>query len=101
MSDRNNSAILFPNFAKKKPNHPDFTGNGLVDGVKYKLSAWKKKGLRTEFFSIAFTVDAPPPANAPVEPGKSPSPTGSAECEAPTTEELADASARESQPFIA
>ncbi|MDE2105167.1 MAG: hypothetical protein KGL39_48515 [Patescibacteria group bacterium] len=101
MSDRNNCAILFPNFAKKKANHPDLQGSGLIDGVKYKLSAWKKKGARGEFFSIAFTPDKPEPSSDAVIPGNSPSPTGSAECEAPPADEYADAAAQESKPFIA
>jgi hypothetical protein len=56
--DRDNGAILFPNFAKKQPKHPDWTGSGMVGGKKYRLSAWKKQGRKTEFFSIAFTDEA-------------------------------------------
>ena len=65
--DRDNAAILFPNFGKKQPKHPDFTGTGIINGKKYKLSAWKKQGKRTEFFSIAFTDDVPKTETARTE----------------------------------
>ena len=62
---RDNAGIMFPNFGKKKPNHPDFTGTALIGGVAYKISGWEKQGRRTKFFSIAFTV-----ATAALPPGQ-------------------------------
>jgi hypothetical protein len=55
MPERNNCAILFPNFAKKQPKHPDYRGSATVAGVQYELSAWEKQGTRAKFLSLAFT----------------------------------------------
>ncbi len=54
----NNRGIMFPNFGKKKPQHPDFTGSALIGGVNYKISGWEKQGRRTKFYSMAFTPAA-------------------------------------------
>ena len=97
MSEYNNSAILFPNFKKKAAKHPDFTGSATVDGVKYDLSAWEKQGRRGKFFSLSFK----PPQQAQAEPGRSPSPTVSAEHEPVPEEALDEQREREPQPFIA
>ena len=35
--------VLFKNTNKQKDNHPDFTGNVEIDGVKHRLSGWNRK----------------------------------------------------------
>jgi hypothetical protein len=89
MSEYPNSGLLFKNFKKKQPNHPDYIGTCTVNGVALELSAWIKplKAPRTgKFMSISFSPPRPkkntsglPPAEG--TPGDSPSPTGSAEHE--------------------
>jgi hypothetical protein len=55
----NNRGILFRNYRKKQPKHPDVVGEATVDGRKYKLAGWLKQGKRGEFHSLAFTEDEP------------------------------------------
>jgi uncharacterized protein (DUF736 family) len=40
---RDNSGTLFANDRKETENHPDYTGQAMIDGTDYWLSAWKKK----------------------------------------------------------
>jgi hypothetical protein len=41
--DRNNEGAIWGNTRKQKDTHPDFTGNAIVDGVEYKIAAWKRR----------------------------------------------------------
>lgn len=51
---KDNSGSLFKNDKKTAPNHPDYTGNAIIDGVKKDLSAWIKEGKNgSKFMSIA------------------------------------------------
>jgi hypothetical protein len=52
---RNNSGSLFKNDYKKTDSQPDYTGNGMFEGVEGKLSGWLKNSARGKFLSIAFT----------------------------------------------
>jgi hypothetical protein len=52
---RNNSGILFKNNKKETDNHPDYTGNAIVGGVEYRLSAWIKQGNAGKFMSLSLT----------------------------------------------
>jgi len=52
---RDNSGSLFKNTYKQRDNQPDYTGNGMIDGVEYKISSWVKEGQRGKFFSLSFT----------------------------------------------
>ncbi|HET7624387.1 MAG TPA: hypothetical protein VFM25_03910 [Verrucomicrobiae bacterium] len=76
----NNRGILFRNFRKKQPKHPDVVGEATVDGRKYKIAGWLKPGKRAEFHSLAFTEEQAQPEHcgampsAPVEFSESPAP---------------------------
>lgn len=75
MSDaRPNSGLLFKNFRKKQPKHPDYTGTCEVNGVKMEISAWEKplRSGKGTFLSLSFqpprTSDTGlPTADAPGE----------------------------------
>jgi len=41
---KNDDFILSPNKFKKEDKHPAYTGTIMLDGVKYRLAAWIKKG---------------------------------------------------------
>lgn len=94
MSEFPNSGLLFKNFRKKQPKHPDYIGTCTVNGVALEISAWikdRRPPKTGKFMSLSFSPPRPkkdtsglPPAETP--PGVSPSPTGSAEHE-PAPEE--------------
>lgn len=42
--DNNDRLAIWKNDRKEKDSHPDYKGNGTVDGVEYWVSAWAKKG---------------------------------------------------------
>jgi len=41
--EKDNRGAIWGNQKKKKDTHPDFTGNAMVDGVEYRVAAWKRK----------------------------------------------------------
>ena len=43
MKDKDNEGAIWGNQKKTTDKHPDFTGNAVVDGVEYWVSAWKRK----------------------------------------------------------
>lgn len=52
---RDNSGSLFKNQKKEKDTHPDYTGNGTIDGKQYWFSAWIKTDRNGgKFMSMAF-----------------------------------------------
>lgn len=52
---RDNSGSLFKNEKKEKDSHPDYTGNGMIDGREYWFSAWIKTAKNgSKFMSLAF-----------------------------------------------
>ena len=50
---KDGSGSLFRNTYKKQPNHPDHTGEIMIDGKLYRLAAWIKEGNNGKFFSIS------------------------------------------------
>ena len=52
---KGNSGSLFKNTRKEKDTHPDYTGNGRVNGVDMWFSAWLKKDKNgNTYMSLAF-----------------------------------------------
>lgn len=41
--DNNNRGSIWGNDRKTEDKHPDFKGQAEIDGVKYWISAWKRK----------------------------------------------------------
>jgi uncharacterized protein (DUF736 family) len=66
---RDNSGALFRNDKKEQPNHPDYKGQCVVNGVEYWLSSWIKKSQAGQtFMSLALTPkqqQTPPQQSAP------------------------------------
>lgn len=66
MSDRDNSGTLGKNQRREKDSHPTHSGQCVVDGKAFWISAWVKEGKDgSKFFSLAFKpkeakVEAPP-----------------------------------------
>lgn len=48
------SGSAFPNDRKTQPNHPDYKGSCLINGVEYWISGWVKTGARGKWLSLAF-----------------------------------------------
>ncbi len=68
---REGQGTLFKNTRKQKPNHPDMTGEALINGVKVKISGWTKltkKGDKFLSLSIqeegAFQSRSPDPTQS-------------------------------------
>lgn len=38
--ENSNSILLFTNKERKSDNHPIYSGNGQINGIKYKAAAW-------------------------------------------------------------
>jgi uncharacterized protein (DUF736 family) len=52
---RDNSGSLFRNEKKLSETHPDHTGQCMIDGTKYQVSAWIKQTKDgRKYFSLSF-----------------------------------------------
>lgn len=49
-----NSGAIFRNKRKEKDNHPDRTGQCVINGVEYWISGWMKEKDGEPYMSIAF-----------------------------------------------
>lgn len=51
-----NSGTLFKNDRKEQPNHADYKGSAMIDGVEYWMNAWIKEGKESgkKFMSFSF-----------------------------------------------
>lgn len=64
--DRNNEGAIWGNARKEKDTHPDFTGNAVIEGVEYRVAAWKRKpdanpkapSLKFKFEKVEVQADA-------------------------------------------
>lgn len=71
---RNNTGTLFINDKKTSDKSPDWRGDALVDGVKKRMSVWRKTGARGEFLSVAFDDPKPYQAAEPKAAAATPAP---------------------------
>lgn len=49
-----NSGAIFRNERRDNDKQPTHSGNALIDGKEYWISAWVKDGKKGKFFSLAF-----------------------------------------------
>ncbi len=53
---RDNSGALFKNNKREKDSQPNATGNAMIDGIAYRVSAWTKKDKNgNPWQSLSFT----------------------------------------------
>lgn len=50
---REGSGSLFKNDRKTTDSHPDYKGDGLVNGVPMEIAAWIKEGKNGKFMSLS------------------------------------------------
>ena len=50
-----NSGALFRNDKKEQPNHADYNGSAMIDGVEFWLNAWiKESKAGRKYMSLSF-----------------------------------------------
>jgi uncharacterized protein (DUF736 family) len=55
MEKKDNSGAIFKNTKKTQENHPDLTGNAVINGVEMWVSGWTKVSQKGEkFMSLSF-----------------------------------------------
>lgn len=53
--DNTNSGVLFKNDRRETDRHPEYTGNGNLNGVEFWINAWVKESKNgKKFFSFSF-----------------------------------------------
>lgn len=71
---KNLTGALFKNNRKDSDNHPDYTGNAVINGQEFWLSAWVKSGNKGKYMSLSLKPkDSPskPQASARAAPQRS------------------------------
>lgn len=51
---KDGNGALFKNTRKESDNHPDYTGNAMVNGEHVDIAAWIKEGKNGKFMSLSF-----------------------------------------------
>lgn len=41
--EKSNEGAIWGNTRKEKDTHPDFTGSAVIEGVEYRIAAWKRR----------------------------------------------------------
>jgi hypothetical protein len=59
VSDPQNSGALFKNKFRQTDRHPDYTGNAVIGGAEFWVSAWIKQGEKGKFMSLSFRPKYP------------------------------------------
>jgi hypothetical protein len=56
---KDNSGVLFKNTKKSEgsSNQPDYTGDVLIAGTRYRLAGWIKESARGKFLSLSVKPD--------------------------------------------
>ena len=63
---KDNTAALFREEEKKNENGPDYTGNGLINGVEMRLAGWVNESKNgKKYLSIKFEEPRAKEAQAP------------------------------------
>ncbi len=58
---KDNSGALFTNNRRERDSQPNYTGDAVIDGVKYRISAWEKTSKNgSTYYSLSFTKDGAP-----------------------------------------
>jgi hypothetical protein len=100
---KNMSGAIFDNDRKQNDRQPDMTGNCIIDGKPYRISAWRKPGSRGEFLSLAFSEPQPQQgrSDSPQSRPASQPPTRTGTRPAPATQQFQDggAAAGDDSPF--
>lgn len=79
---RDNSGTLGTNRRKEKDSHPSHSGQCLIDGKEFWISAWVKEGPTGRFFSLSFKPKLQSDRSSP--------PTGGANDPRPAKDEFND-----------
>lgn len=69
---KDNSGSLFKNDKKESPNHPDYKGSCMVNGVECWMDAWSKpkKDGQGRWLSFSFKPKQQPQKSQPRQPAR-------------------------------
>ncbi len=52
---KDGTGVLFVNDKKETEKQPNYTGNIMIDGTKYRLAAWLKSGNKGKYLSLCIS----------------------------------------------